>query len=147
MIFSPLKYYILKITNKKTIFHFNYVIDGHILASVGSNPYPGVELTNNMSWDKQVQKVVTKGNRALSHRNMPGRGKTPIISCFCETSPGICQNYMRSVLKKQVNQIEMTQRRATRFIKRNYSREPGTVTTLDPRAAGLTTIIHTLKIT
>jgi hypothetical protein len=32
---------------------------------ISSNPYLGAELTNTMSWDKQVQKVVAKGNKAL----------------------------------------------------------------------------------
>jgi hypothetical protein len=33
-------------------------------------------------------------------------------------------------LQKQIQQIEMVQSRAARFIKSNYSRDPGTVTTL-----------------
>jgi hypothetical protein len=33
-------------------------------------------------------------------------------------------------LQKHIQQIEMVQRRAARFIKSNYSRDPGTVTTL-----------------
>jgi hypothetical protein len=42
-----------------------YNINGHILERVTSNPYIGAELTNTMSWDKQVPKVATKGNKAL----------------------------------------------------------------------------------
>ena len=46
---------------KKTV-DFDYNIIGQTLETVTSNPYLGAELTNTMSWDKQVQKVVTKGN-------------------------------------------------------------------------------------
>ena len=34
------------------------------------------------------------------------------------------------ISKKHILQMEMVQRRAARFIKSNYSRDPGTVTTL-----------------
>ena len=33
---------------------------GGVLTCIPSNPYLGAELTNTMSWDKQVQKVVAK---------------------------------------------------------------------------------------
>jgi hypothetical protein len=46
---------------KKTV-DFDYNINGQTLETVASNPYLEAELTNTMSWDKQVQKVVTKGN-------------------------------------------------------------------------------------
>ena len=65
MIFNPLKCYVLKITKKKKTVDFDYNINGQILETVTSNPYLGAQLTNTMSWEKQVQKVVTKGNKAL----------------------------------------------------------------------------------
>jgi hypothetical protein len=57
--------YVLKITKKKKTVDFDYDINGQTLETVASNPYLGAELTNTMSWDKQVQKVVAKGNKAL----------------------------------------------------------------------------------
>jgi hypothetical protein len=54
----------LKITKKKKTVDFDYNINGQTLETVASNPYLGAELTNTMSWDKQVQKVVAKGNKA-----------------------------------------------------------------------------------
>jgi hypothetical protein len=65
MIFNILKCYVLKITKKKKTVDFDYNINGQSLETVTSNPYLGAELTNTMSWDKQVQKVVEKGNKAL----------------------------------------------------------------------------------
>ena len=65
MIFNPLKCYVLKITKKKKTVDFDYNINGQTLETVISNPYLGAELTNTMSWVKQVQKVVAKGNKAL----------------------------------------------------------------------------------
>jgi hypothetical protein len=65
VIFNPLKCYVLKITKKKKTVDFDYNINGQILETVTSNPYLGAQLTKTMSWEKQVQKVVTKGNKAL----------------------------------------------------------------------------------
>jgi hypothetical protein len=63
MIFNPLKCYVLKITKKKKTVDFDYNINGQTLETVASNPYLGAELTNTMTWDKQVHKVVAKGNK------------------------------------------------------------------------------------
>ena len=120
---------------KRQAINYNYNINGHILELVSSNPYLGTGLTNTMSWDKQVNKVVTKGNRAL------GFIRRNVGSCPEEVKK---QAYLALVwphleyacsawdphLQKHIYQIEMVHRRATRFIKSNYSREPGTVTTL-----------------
>ena len=59
VIFNPLKCYVLKITKKKKTVDFDYNINGQTLETVISNPYLGAER------DKQVQKVVAKGNKAL----------------------------------------------------------------------------------
>jgi hypothetical protein len=50
--------------DQKTV-DFDYNINEQTLETVASNQYLGAELTNTMSWDKQVQKVVAKGNKAL----------------------------------------------------------------------------------
>jgi hypothetical protein len=49
---------------EKTV-DFDYNINGQTLETVASNPFLGAELTNTMSWDKQVQKVVGKGNKDI----------------------------------------------------------------------------------
>jgi hypothetical protein len=63
--FQPSEMLCSKDYKKKKTVDFNYNINGHILERVTSNPYIGAELTNTMSWDKQVPKVATKGNKAL----------------------------------------------------------------------------------
>ena len=50
--------------DQKTV-DFDYNINEQTLETVASNQYLGAELTNTMPWDKQVQKVVAKGNKAL----------------------------------------------------------------------------------
>jgi butyrate kinase len=52
--FQPSEMLCSKDYKKKKTVDFNYNINGHILERVTSNPYIGAELTNTMSWDKQV---------------------------------------------------------------------------------------------
>ncbi|VDI60236.1 Hypothetical predicted protein [Mytilus galloprovincialis] len=129
------KCYVLTITKKRKTINFNYNINGHILESVASNPYLGAELTNTMSWDKQVNKVVTKGNKALGfiRRNVgscPEAVKKQAYLALVRPHLEYACSAWDPHLQKHIYQIEMVQRRAARFIKSNYSREPGTVTTL-----------------
>jgi hypothetical protein len=73
------------ITKKKKTVDFDYNINGQILETVASNPYLGAELTNTMSWDKQVQKVVAKGNKALGVfvSSAPRYGFDATVSKIC----------------------------------------------------------------
>ena len=135
MIFNPLKCYVLKITRSKKPVMFDYTIDGHILETVKSNPYLGVELTDNMSWEKQVNKVVTKGNKALGfiRRNLgtcPEEVKKQAYLALVRPHLEYASSAWDPHLQKHTHQIEMVQRRASRFITGNYSRDPGTVTTI-----------------
>jgi hypothetical protein len=61
---------------KKTV-DFDYNINGQSLETVTWNPYLGTELTNTMSWDKQVQKVATKWNKALGFIRIKGPSTVP----------------------------------------------------------------------
>jgi hypothetical protein len=136
MIFNPLKCYVLKITKKKKkTVDFDCNINGQTLETVTSNPYLGAELTNTMSWDKQVQKVVAKGNKALGfvHRNVgscPEEVKKQAYLALVRPHLEYASSAWDPHLQTHIQQIEMVQRRAARFIKSNYSRDPGTVTTL-----------------
>jgi hypothetical protein len=150
MIFSPLKCYVLKITKKKKTVDFDYNINGQTLETVISNPYLGAELTNTMSWDKQVQKVVAKGDKALGfiRRNVgscPEEVKKQAYLALVRSHLEYASSAWDPHLQKHIQQIEMVQRRAARFIKSNYSRDPGTVTTLLEQLHGITTTFNKEK--
>ena len=135
MIFNPLKCYVLKITKKKKTVDFDYNINRQTSETMTSNPYLGAELTNTMSWDKQVQKVVEKGNKALGfiRRNVgscPEEVKKQAYLALVRPHLEYASSAWDPHLQKHIQQIEMVQRRAARFIKSNYTRDPGTVTTL-----------------
>ena len=141
MIFNPLKCYVLKITKKKKTVDFDYNINGQTLETVASNPYLGAELTNTMSWDKQVQKVVAKGNKALGfiRRNVgscPEEVKKQAYLALVRPHLEYASSAWDPHLQKHIQQIEMVQRRAARFIKRpwysdNITRTTGITTTFN----------------
>jgi hypothetical protein len=109
----------------------DYNINGQTLETVTSNPYLGAELGTN----KHVQKVVAKGNKALGfiRRNVgscPEEVKKQAYLALVRPHLEYANSAWDPHLQKHILQIEMVQRRAASFIKSNYSRDPGTVTTL-----------------
>jgi hypothetical protein len=79
-----------------------------------------------MSWDKQVQKVVAKGNKALGfiRRNIGSCPEEVRKQAYLElVRPRL--EYASSTwdphLQKHIQQIEMVQRRAARFFKSNWN--------------------------
>ena len=135
MIFNPSKCYVLQIARVRALISYPYHMDGHVLETVSHNPYLGVELTNTLSWDTHIQKIIGKANRSLGflRRNL---GKCP-TNIKRQVYLGLVRphlEYASSVwdphLQKHIYQLEMVQRREARFIRHEYSREPGTVTSL-----------------
>ena len=108
---------------------------GKVLDSVNHHPYLGVELSRNLNLGQHVNIKVMKANRSLG---FPQRNLSSCLEGVKETAykalvrPRV--KYASSVwdphLKKHVKQIEGVQRRAARFVKNCYTREPGIVTNL-----------------
>jgi hypothetical protein len=53
----------------------NYILHNHILESVSSAKYLGITVQSNFKWDKHINDITSKGNKALGflRRNL----KTP----------------------------------------------------------------------
>ena len=99
---------------------------GQTLESVTTNPYLGVEFSNNLSWGPHIDKIVSKANKSLgllrrnlSHfpENVLKRAYLSIVRPNLEFCSSVWDPHQENHKKK----IEMVQRRAARYIKRNYS--------------------------
>ena len=106
-----------------------------VLGNCSNNPYLGVELSSTLSWDTHIGKILTKANRSLgSIRRNLGRCPTNVKRQAYLSLVRPHLDYASSVwdphLQKHIYQIEMVQRRAARFIKHEYSRDPGIVTSI-----------------
>ena len=127
MRFHPKKCSILRITRKRFPKIFDYKLHGHTLASEINSKYLGVTINNKLSWNVHTDNTCKKANASLAflRRNpqishhIKERAYTTLVRPQLEYAASVWDPYTR---KKQ-QQIEMVQRRAARFVFRNYSRE------------------------
>ena len=134
MKFNPSKCHVLRISRKQNPVESNYVLMGKVLDSVTHHPYLGVELSRKLDWSQHVNSKVTKANRSLGFlRRNPSRCPERVKEAAYKPLCGPVE-YVSSVWnphrRKHVKEIKGVQKRAARFVKHCYTREPGTVTNL-----------------
>ena len=66
MEFHPKKCQVLNITNKKKPVKFTYTIHGHVLETVKSAKYLGVNIQSQLNWNTHVTKISSKANSMIS---------------------------------------------------------------------------------
>ena len=130
MRFNAKKCYIMSIRNKT---HKFYTLDGHILEEVKDNPYLGLQISSDLKWTTHINKITKKAQSTLGflRRNLlhctEDCRKTAYISMvrsLLEYSAVVWDPYQKS----DIDKIERVQRKAIRFIKRDYrSREEGCI--------------------
>ena len=80
MRFNPTKCAVLRISNKKSpTCKTIYQLHGHTLEVVDASKYLGVTLTEDLSWDKHIQNIVSKGYRTVSFLRRNLRDCTPPV--------------------------------------------------------------------
>ena len=62
MCFSPPKCEFLRITNKKDVIHFQYLIQSIEIREVQQAKYLGVTLNNKLKWTDHIQIISNKAN-------------------------------------------------------------------------------------
>ena len=131
MKFNAKKCYILSVRQKSTFF---YELDQTILQQVNSNPYLGVTLSDDLTWETHINNICKKANSTL------GFLKRNLRNCAQDCRKLAYISLVRSSLEygsivwdpyyaKDINSLEKIQRHAARFITKDYaSREDGCVT-------------------
>ena len=104
-------------------------MEGQVLESVNNNPYLGVELSSTLLWDTHIGNILTKANTSgiytAKYRQM-SQAYLSLVRPHLEYTSSVWDLH----LQKHIYQIEMVQRRAARFIKHEYSRDSGIVTSI-----------------
>ena len=135
MTFHPAKCYILRVSIKKNPIITNYEMLGQQLETVHQYPYLGVELSEDLAWEPHINKVISKANRTLGflRRNIykcPQDIKAHTYISLVRSHLEYALSVWDPLRKCHINALEMVQRKAARFVTSNYTREPGTVTTI-----------------
>lgn len=131
MKFNAKKCYIMSINKKNQKF---YQLGGHILENVNSNPYLGLQISDDLKWSTHINKIASKASSTLGFLNRN------IRFCPLECRKNAYLSLVRSqldygstiydpYLQQDINKLEKVQRRGVRFITQDYkSREEGCVT-------------------
>ena len=113
-----------------------YTLDNHILEEVQDNPYLGLQISNDLKWTTHINKITKKAQstlgflrRNLSHCTETCR-KTAYISMvrsLLEYGAVVWDPYQKS----DIDKLERVQRKAIRFVKRDYiTREEGFISNM-----------------
>ena len=134
MQFNPDKCCILRTTGGIQSQRF-YHMKGHILKQETQVKYLGVTFSDNLKWGPHIQGVIKKANQKLGflRRNLRGAPfKSKQTAYFSLVRSGM--EYASPIWDPHqvgdTNNLEYVQRQAARWVKREYSRKPGTVTKL-----------------
>ena len=125
MEFHPAKCNIIRITRKHNKIAFPYQLHGHTLTDVPSAKYLGVTITEDLTWNKHIEKISASANRKLGFlkRNIKTKDSKlkekaykaivrPSVE-YCSTVWDPASNNLRTLLEK-------TQRRAARWVTGRY---------------------------
>ena len=126
MEFNPSKCTVIQVTRSKKLIPSVYTLHGHILETVSSAKYLGVNLTNDLNWSNHVQQVSSSANRSLGFLKRNIRSKNPgirqtaykaLVRPVLEYSSPVWSPHTQ----QNINKLEMTQRRAARWVHNDYS--------------------------
>jgi ribonuclease P/MRP protein subunit RPP40 len=131
MEFNTKKCYILSIKSKTSYF---YTLGGHILQSVTSQPYLGINISEDLKWNTHINKICSRASSTIGflRRNLRRSPKmcrlnayTALVRSTLEYGAVVWDPY----LKSDIEMLEKVQRKAARFIFGDYrNREAGCVT-------------------
>ena len=84
MAFNPYKCELIRFTKRSNPIHGNYIIHGHTLKVAKSGKYLGATLSDNLSWNQQVDAMTKKTNNSLAflRRNISGCPRTTKAQCY-----------------------------------------------------------------
>ena len=126
MEFNPGKCQVLHITRSRQPLQSQYTLHGQVLESVDSAKYLGVNISQDLSWNHHINEITGKANRTLGFikRNVKTKNEQ-VKELAYKTLVRPQVEYASSVwtphTKENILKIEMTQRRAARWVKNNYS--------------------------
>ena len=133
MRFKPVKFNMMQLTKKHNKIDASYTLKGTVLENVESIKYLGITITSDLKWNSHIRNVCSKANTTL------GFLRRNLSSCPQDVKEAAYKTLVRPILEygstvwdPQCNglndELESVQKRAARFVTRNYSYETGSMT-------------------
>ena len=132
MRFQPVKCNMMQLTKKHNKIDASYTLEGTVLENVESIKYLGVTISD-LKWNSHIRNVCSKANRTL------GFLRRNLFFCPQDVKEAAYKTLVRPILEygstvwdshcnglKEI--LENVQKRAARFVTRNYSYETGSMT-------------------
>ena len=132
MKFNAKKCYILRIRDKHQ--YLFYKLDNCLLQNVQSNPYLGLEISNDLKWHNHINNIASKASRTLGFlqrnlRHCPKECRKTAYLSLIRSTLEYGAVVWDSQYKMDIDKLERIQHRAARFISQDFkSMETGCVT-------------------
>jgi hypothetical protein len=135
MSFNTRKCKTMRVTTKKNPIIHTYSIGNENLEIVSHHPYLGVELSSKLKWTDHINNIVAKANRSLwfIRRNFwrcPKSVKQQLYFSLVRPHLEFACAVWDPHTSSDIQRLEAIQRRAARFVSKDYRRSEGTVTNI-----------------
>lgn len=126
MSFNPDKCETLRVSLRKRTIAFTYTIHNKPLELVDTAKYLGVTIQSKLSWKPHISNITKKANSTLGFlrrnlRTCPITLRKLSYTCFVRPTLEYASTVWSPHWADEIQQIEAVQRRAARFIVRDYS--------------------------
>ena len=126
MEFNPGKCQVIHVSTSRSPVNTQYVLHGQVLETVSSARYLGVDISNDLNWKTHINRITSNANKSLgflkknikaNHPQLKAMAYKALVRPQLEYASCVWDPYTAIAIK----QIEMVQRRAARWVVRDYS--------------------------
>ena len=125
--FNPDKCFSMRLTHSRTPKIYSYELGGHILQYTNNHTYLGIDICNNLSWNKHINRIASSASRSLGFikrnlyscpKHIKATAYLTLVRPLLEYSSSVWDPHSQDL----INKLERVQRRAARFVVNDYSR-------------------------